>query len=332
MIERRAAEVGAPLPAARPRLERRTRRACWSRPGGASTCRAPGCPGRTRSAMPGSPRRRHCNSMSRATTGRCLRPAGGARWPARLQRLVGGPAVVRRASPPDTRSGWTAATIRQLARAGRQVCRTWCGPARWHLVVGMLSTKSRGLAPLLPRAAGVVRAGLAGEALAAIPRPRPSPPGLFGGRPRRRVRRGRGAGDRRGRSGALRRPDLRLALPRRRGPARPSLNPPPPCVVRVGWLYPRLSPPGRWVWRVGFVVSDAGPARRCSFSSLVVVRGCAGGGVAVVCGIFWWVSRGLSGWLAARCWWALVLTFCASWCRDEAESLILAQNERWRRA
>ena len=54
--------------------------------------------------------------------------------------------------------------------------------------------------------------------------------------------------------------------------------------------------------------------------------------MAVVCGIEWWVLPGLLGLALRLVVVGLVGAFCASWCRDEAESLILAQNERWRRA
>ena len=72
----------------------------------------------------------------------------------------------------------------------------------------------------------------------------------------------------------------------------------------------------------------------CSFTSLVVVD--EGMLQAAVWAVGWASSGGsrlpvvLAGWP-----WGLSVVvdlFVASWCRDEAESLILAQNERWRRA
>ena len=89
-----------------------------------------------------------------------------------------------------------------------------------------------------------------------------------------------------------------------------------------------------WSWCAQPQGSRGSALRRsvCSFSSLVVVRGCAGGGG---CCRLWHRMVGLwgpAGFGCGRVWWVLVVTFCASWCRDEAESLILAQNERWRRA
>jgi hypothetical protein len=70
-----------------------------------------------------------------------------------------------------------------------------------------------------------------------------------------------------------------------------------------------------------------------SFSSSVVVLCLLGDAQAAACagclGIF---LAGLFGrlWFMAGGVWSDLL--CASRCRDEAESLILAQDERWRRA
>ena len=224
-------------------------------------------------------RRRRCSwampCLDAAAIGRGLREA---RWPARLQRLAAGPLVAP--SRPAPRSGSTAATIRPpaqvlaeslpglLRRAGRCISWSACSPPR---------ISAQFLAPLLPLAASLRFVPIAGRgAWAAIPRPRPRRAALLGARAAaagsvaEAVR-----GHRRGRSGALRHPDLRLALSRGRGPARQSLNSAAKPLRGVGVVvYIRvLSPPGRWVWRVGFVVSDAGARATVLF----LIVGCCEG-------------------------------------------------------
>jgi hypothetical protein len=57
----------------------------------------------------------------------------------------------------------------------------------------------------------------------------------------------------------------------------------------------------------------------------VVSVASSGGSLTWIWRVFW--SWGWDVWRVCE------LTFlCASWCWDETESLILAQNERWRRA
>lgn len=92
-----------------------------------------------------------------------------ARWPARLQRLVAGPAVV--AAPPGTTlwldGGHNPAAAEVLAASLPGLLRG----RRLHLVVGMLSTKdlARFLTPLLPLAAGLWFVPVPGEPLGRDP-------------------------------------------------------------------------------------------------------------------------------------------------------------------
>ena len=92
-----------------------------------------------------------------------------ARWPARLQRLVSGPAV--RAAPPGVTlwldGGHNPAAGEVLAASLPGLLRG----RRLHLVVGMLSTKDLGrfLAPLLPLAAGLWFVPVPGEPLGRDP-------------------------------------------------------------------------------------------------------------------------------------------------------------------
>ena len=92
-----------------------------------------------------------------------------ARWPARLQRLVEGPAVA--AVPPGTTvwldGGHNPAAGQVLAESLPDLTR---GRAL-HLVVGMLSTKDLGrfLTPLVPLAASMRFVPVAGEALSRDP-------------------------------------------------------------------------------------------------------------------------------------------------------------------
>jgi dihydrofolate synthase/folylpolyglutamate synthase len=141
-----------------------------------------------------------------------------ARWPARLQRLTRGPMV--ELLPAGTTlwldGGHNPAAGQMLAESLGSLARG----RRLHLVVGMLSTKdlAQFLRPLLPLAASLRFVPVPGEALSRDP----ATAGC--GRRRGRLHPGGGPGDCCPAAGLLRRPDLRLALPRRRRAAHPRLR------------------------------------------------------------------------------------------------------------
>ena len=167
-----------------------------------------------------------------------------------------------------------------------------------HLVVGMLTTKdlAQFLAPLLPLAASLRFVPVPGEPLG----PRSRGLGRHGAPPAGRPGRQLPACGRRrpivaAETPALRHTDLRLALSRRRRAARASLkfSREPPCLLCWS-VYIRVAAAGPVGW-AGRVCRLCWPGAAVFFDIVgCCVRGCSGGGEAVV-----WASsggsRGVSG-------------------------------------
>ena len=160
VIEARAAEVGAPLIAPRPRLAGVAggRPAAGARSARArSTCRCRCCPAAIRSTMPASPWPRRWRSATSSPAPDAI--AAGlrqARWPARLQLLRRGPLV--ELLPAGWQlwldGGHNPAAAQALAAS---LSGPDADPRPLHLIVGMLTTKDeRGfLAPLAPLARSI---------------------------------------------------------------------------------------------------------------------------------------------------------------------------------
>ena len=275
VIEARAAEVGAPLAAARPGLAGGADGG-WSAvetAGSSLDCRARACRARTRSRTRGSRPSRRLQlgetGLDAAAIGRGL---AGADWPARLQRCSR--ARLRRWWRRAPGSGSMAATTLppdgSWPKPGRAGRRPRAASGRRHA-----NHQGSGAVPDTVAATGQKPMFRARAGRGAGPRSRGvgrRPPPAW--RPGQQCRLGRG-GHWRGRGfrpRPVRRADLWLALPRRRRPAPASLIPRrTPLPVSVGMSISGSLPPGRWVWRAGFVVSGVGRGWRCSFSSLVVV-------------------------------------------------------------
>ena len=285
VIEARAAEIGAPLAGARPRLGRpryrgrnhgRDRRAAPRSAAAAAGRRAPDRQCRT--CDDGGAAADGGRAVERAAIGGGLQEA---RWPARLQRLTQGP--LTELVPPGTTlwldGGHNPAAGQVLAESLGTLAR---GRAL-HLVVGMLTTKDLGqfLAPLAPLAASLRFVPVPGDSPSHDPQASAATAGLLGARAAAaEFVHGRGPRDHCGGGAALRHPDLRLALPRRRGAAQPRLT----GEERLGrerpgrltMLFEDRRDAGR---QLGLRLRKLGPDRPCGAGAAAGRR--AGGGVEV---------------------------------------------------